>query len=209
MGRSNRRAYAYLLIPPKMSLNKTARQRLRTIEEFAELGSGFNIAMRDLEIRGAGNILGTDQSGFISAVGFDMFMELLRETIAELRGNKVERPPEVEIHIKKDAYIPDDYVPDPTERVLLYRRLSEALSTDEVKAIEEEFGDQIEVLFFDVRKDPESGQKYGIKLIPTQVFLDESGKEFFRHQGFFPQEDIKNLLVEYGLEIVTQVDIEK
>ncbi len=78
-----------------------------------------------------------------------------------------------------------------------------------MKAIEEEFGDQIEVLFFDVRKDPESGQKYGIKLIPTQVFLDESGKEFFRHQGFFPQEDIKNLLVEYGLEIVTQVDIEK
>lgn len=142
VGRSNRRAYAYLLIPPKMSLNKTARQRLRTIEEFAELGSGFNIAMRDLEIRGAGNILGTDQSGFISAVGFDMFMELLRETIAELRGEKVEKPPEVEIHIKKDAYIPDDYVPDPTERVLLYRRLSEALTTDEVKAIEEEVLDR-------------------------------------------------------------------
>lgn len=77
-----------------------------------------------------------------------------------------------------------------------------------MEAIEKEFGDQIEVVFFDVRKDPESGQKYGILLIPTQVFLDESGKEFFRHQGFFPKEDIERLLVEHGLKILEQVNIE-
>ena len=78
-----------------------------------------------------------------------------------------------------------------------------------MKAVEEEFGDQIEVVFHDVWKDPAPGRKYGIKLIPTQVFLDETGKEFFRHQGFFPKEEIENLLVEKGLKMLKQVDIKK
>ena len=142
VGRSNRRAFAYLMIPPKKTLSKIARRRLKTIEEFASLGSGFNIAMRDIEIRGAGNILGTEQSGNISAVGFNLYMDLLRETIAELKGEKIERPPEVEINIRKDAYISDRYIPNPTERVLFYRRLSETLSAEEVKAIEMELLDR-------------------------------------------------------------------
>jgi len=142
VGRSNRRAFAYLLIPPKTPLSKTARLRLKTIEEFAELGSGFKIAMRDLEIRGAGNILGTEQSGFISAVGFDLYMDLLRETIAELKGDKIERPPDVKVHIQRDAYFPETYIPDSAERVLFYRRLSESVSVDEVKAVEEELIDR-------------------------------------------------------------------
>ncbi len=78
-----------------------------------------------------------------------------------------------------------------------------------MKAIEEEFGSQIEVVFYDVWKDPAPGRKYGIRVIPTQVFLDESGKEFFRHQGFFPKEDIEKLLVEKGLKMLKQVEIEK
>ncbi|MBN1349439.1 thioredoxin family protein [candidate division KSB1 bacterium] len=78
-----------------------------------------------------------------------------------------------------------------------------------MKAIEEEFGDQIEVVFHDVRKDPATGKKYGIRVIPTQVFLDESGKEFFRHQGYFPKEEIEKLLVKNGLKILKQVEIEK
>jgi len=142
VGRSNRRAYAYLLIPPKASLTGTAQKRLRTIEEFTELGSGFNIAMRDLEIRGAGNILGTDQSGFISAVGFDMYMDLLRETIAELKGEKIAKPPEVDIHMDREAYFPEDYIPDATDRVVFYRRLSETVSPGEVADIEEELVDR-------------------------------------------------------------------
>ncbi|HDY88008.1 MAG TPA: transcription-repair coupling factor, partial [bacterium] len=142
VGRSNIRAYAYLLVPPKMTLTKTARQRLRTIEEFSELGSGFNIAMRDLEFRGAGNILGTEQSGYIAAVGFDLYTDLLHETIAELKGEKVSKPPEVEIHTKRDSYFPEKYIPDAQERVLFYRRLSETVSPDEVKAIEEELTDR-------------------------------------------------------------------
>ncbi len=142
VGRSNIRAYAYLLVPPKTPLTKTARQRLRTIEEFTELGSGFNIAMRDLELRGAGNILGTRQSGFIAAVGFNLYTDLLNETISELKGEKVSKPPEVEIHMNKDAYLPENYITDAGERVLFYRRLSETVSYEEVKAIEEELIDR-------------------------------------------------------------------
>jgi len=142
VGRSSRRAYAYLLVPPKTPLSKVARQRLRIIEEFAELGSGFKIAMRDLEIRGAGNILGTEQSGFIAAVGFDLYTELLLETVAELRGESIEKPPEVEINYKADTYIPENYLPDSNERVVFYRRLAETLSAGEVKEIEEELIDR-------------------------------------------------------------------
>ena len=142
VGRSNIRAFAYLLIPPRTPLSKIARLRLRTIEEFAELGAGFNIAMRDLELRGAGNILGTQQSGFISAVGFDIYCDFLDETVAEFRGKKVEKPPEVEVHIQRDAYLPEEYIADAQQRVLFYRRISETVSPDDVTAIEEELIDR-------------------------------------------------------------------
>lgn len=142
VGRSNRRAYAYLLVPPRMTLTPIARQRLRIIEEFADLGSGFKIAMRDLEIRGAGNILGTEQSGFISVVGFDMYTELLHETIAELRGETIQKPPEVDVNIKTDSFFPDTYIPDAGERVLFYRKLSETITADEVSAIADEITDR-------------------------------------------------------------------
>ena len=142
VGRSNRRAYAFLLVPPKVPLSKIARQRLRIIEEFAELGSGFKIAMRDLEIRGAGNILGTEQSGFIAAVGFDLYTELLRETVAELRGETIHKPPEVELNLKADTFISEEYIPDSNERVVFYRRLSETVSVREVEEIEEELVDR-------------------------------------------------------------------
>ena len=142
VGRSNRRAYAYLLVPPGIPLSAVARKRLKIIEEFADLGSGFRIAMRDMEIRGVGNILGTEQSGFLSAMGFDMYNELLHETIAELKGERIERPPDVELNVKVDAYFPESYIPDAGERVLFYRRLSETVSVDEVRGIEEELTDR-------------------------------------------------------------------
>ncbi len=142
VGRSSRRAFAYMLIPPKTTLTKIALQRLKTIEEFSGLGSGFNIAMRDMEIRGAGNILGTDQSGFIATIGFDMYVELLNETISEMRGISLERPPEVEIHADKDAYLPDDYIPDSTDRLVFYRRLAETLKPEDVSTIVEELVDR-------------------------------------------------------------------
>ncbi len=142
VGRSNKRAFAYLLVPPKATLSKTALQRLQIIEEFAELGSGFKIAMRDLEIRGAGNILGTEQSGYIASVGFDLYTELLQETISELRGEILSKPPEVELSLKADIYIPEEYIPDSNERVVFYRRLSETVSAHDVKRIEDEMRDR-------------------------------------------------------------------
>ncbi len=142
VGRSSRKAYAYLLVPPKVPLTQVARKRLRSIEEFAEIGSGFNIAMRDLELRGAGNILGTQQTGFIASVGFDLYCELLQETIAELKGEKVEKPPEVEVHTKLDSFFPDTYIPDAKERVLFYRRLAETLTPGEVDILEKEITDR-------------------------------------------------------------------
>ena len=142
VGRSDRRAFAYLLIPPKATLSKVAHHRLRTIEEFADLGSGFNIAMRDLEIRGAGNILGTEQTGFISSLGFDMYMELLKETIAELKGEKIEKPPEVEIRTSHDLFLPDTYIPVPEDRVLFYRRLADSVNSGQVSEIEDELSDR-------------------------------------------------------------------
>ncbi|MFC1552124.1 transcription-repair coupling factor [Candidatus Latescibacterota bacterium] len=142
VGRSSRKAYAYLLVPPKVPLTKIARKRLRSIEDFAEIGSGFNIAMRDLELRGAGNILGTQQTGFIASVGFDLYCELLQETIAELKGEKVEKPPEVEVHTKIDSYFPDHYIPDAKERVLFYRRLAETITHEDVSSIETELIDR-------------------------------------------------------------------
>ena len=98
--------------------------------------------MRDLELRGAGNILGTQQSGFIAAVGFDLYSELLQETIAELRGETVPKPPEVEIHSTCDMFLSDDYIEDSQERVQFYRRLSEAVTPDDVKRIEDELSDR-------------------------------------------------------------------
>ena len=142
VGRSNRRAYAFLLVPPKTTLSKIALKRLRTIEEFTGLGSGFNIAMRDLEIRGAGNILGTDQSGFISSIGFDMYVELLNEAISDLKGTALERPPEVEVHTDRDAFIPESYLSDPTERIVFYRRLAETTAPEQVSSIVEEMLDR-------------------------------------------------------------------
>ncbi len=117
VGRSNERAYAYLLVPKGKKLTKKSRMRLRAIEEFADLGSGFNIAMRDLEIRGAGNLVGAQQHGFIAAVGFDLYCRLLDEAMRDIKGETVPDSPEPDIKIAVSAYIPDDYVPDPDQKM--------------------------------------------------------------------------------------------
>ncbi|HIL08951.1 MAG TPA: transcription-repair coupling factor, partial [Candidatus Latescibacteria bacterium] len=124
VGRSNERAYAYLLVPKGKKLTKKSRMRLRAIEEFADLGSGFNIAMRDLEIRGAGNLVGAQQHGFIAAVGFDLYCRLLDEAMRDIKGETVPDSPEPDIKIAVSAYIPDDYVPDPDQKMEFYQRLA-------------------------------------------------------------------------------------
>ena len=124
VGRDKHRAYCYLLIPRQGGMTGAARQRLQAIAELTELGSGFRIAARDLEIRGAGNLLGEEQHGHIAAVGFDLYCQLIEETVRELKGETLEAPVDPTIRLPVPAFIPEDYVPDPTLRLNLYKRLA-------------------------------------------------------------------------------------
>lgn len=142
VGRSKERAYAYLLVPKGKKLTRKSRLRLRAVEEFADLGSGFNIAMRDMEIRGAGNLLGAQQHGFITAVGFDLYTRLLDEAVRELKGEKVEQQIDPDIKIAVTAYIPEDYVPDGDLKMAFYQRLAEAQKVVDLLAIREEMEDR-------------------------------------------------------------------
>lgn len=142
VGRSKERAYAYLLVPKGKKLTRKSRLRLRAVEEFADLGSGFNIAMRDMEIRGAGNLLGAQQHGFITAVGFDLYTRLLDEAVRELKGEKVEQQTDPDIKIAVTAYIPEDYVPDGDLKMEFYQRLADARRVIDLLAIREEMEDR-------------------------------------------------------------------
>ena len=132
VGRSDRRAYAYLLIPPEDSLSPVAKKRLAAIREFSDLGSGFRVAALDLEIRGAGNLLGGEQSGHIEAVGFDMYMKLLEQTIKELKGEELEDEVRANVNLRVDLRIDDDYIPDMNQRLTVYRRMAAVRTDDEL-----------------------------------------------------------------------------
>jgi len=146
VGRSDRRAYAYLLIPPEQSLSPLARKRLAAIREFSDLGSGFRIAALDLEIRGAGNLLGGQQSGHIEAVGFDMYTKLLEETIRELKGEEIEDDRRTAVNLKLNLRIDEQFIPDTNQRLAAYRRLANTRTIVEVEALIAELGDRYGLL---------------------------------------------------------------
>jgi len=145
VGRSNVRAYAYFLIPPEEVIGLEAKKRLQAIREMSFLGAGFRLAMKDLEIRGAGNLLGPEQSGHIHAVGFDMYVEMLGRAVAELRGVEIKEEVEPSINLRVRAFIPDTYIEDLTLRLSLYRRIANAKSIrhlEDLRAeMEDRFGD--------------------------------------------------------------------
>ena len=142
VGRSNRRAYAYLLIPEDKELSEVARKRLAALKEFSELGSGFKIAALDLELRGAGNLLGSEQSGQIAAVGFETYCRLLEETVRQLRGEKVEEAVRTNLRLHIDIHIPTDYISDETQRLRTYKRLAEIGDEEHRARIEAELADR-------------------------------------------------------------------
>jgi transcription-repair coupling factor (superfamily II helicase) len=142
VGRAGQRAYAYLLHPADRVLSEAAYERLHTIGEQTELGAGFKIAMRDLEIRGAGNLLGRDQSGHIAAVGYDLYVQLVAEAVAELKGEPLRRPVEVTIDVPSDAHLPPDYVAREDLRLEAYRRLAAVSDDAEVQDIRAEWLDR-------------------------------------------------------------------
>ena len=142
VGRSGSRAYAYLFHPRDQVLTEEAYERLKTIGEATELGSGFKIAMRDLEIRGAGNLLGESQSGHIAAVGYDLYCQMVTEAVAELKGEEVREPAEVKLDVPGDAFLPTDYVPKEELRLEAYRRLASVTTQAEVDDIATEWADR-------------------------------------------------------------------
>jgi transcription-repair coupling factor (superfamily II helicase) len=142
VGRSDRPAYAYLLIPPQESLSSVARKRLAAIKEFSDLGSGFRVAALDLEIRGAGNLLGGEQSGHIEAVGFEMYTKLLEETIRELKGEEIEDDQRATVNLGVDVRIDDAYIPDMNQRLMVYRKVAAARTAKQLTSALDEVQDR-------------------------------------------------------------------
>jgi transcription-repair coupling factor (superfamily II helicase) len=142
VGRSNRRAYAYLLIPGEQELSPIARRRLAAIREFSDLGAGFRIAALDLELRGAGNFLGGQQSGHMDALGFDLYTQMLERTVAELRGEQVDDETSVSINLGVNVAIPDDYIQDMGQRLRTYKRVSSARDDGTLDGIRRETEDR-------------------------------------------------------------------
>src|SRR5712691_9665911 len=142
VGRSSRRAYAYLLIPAEQELSPIARRRLAAIREFSDLGAGFRIAALDLELRGAGNMLGGEQSGHMDALGFDLYTQMLERTVAELRGEQVEDETTVSINLGANVAIPESYIGDMGQRLRTYKRVSSARDDEALAAIRAETEDR-------------------------------------------------------------------
>jgi transcription-repair coupling factor (superfamily II helicase) len=142
VGRSNRRAYAYLLIPSEEELTPIARRRLAAIREFSDLGAGFRIAALDLELRGAGNLLGGQQSGHIDAIGFDLYTRLLERAVREIKGEPIEDEVSTSINLGVDIRIPEEFIYDASQRLRTYKRISSAESEAELADIHAEIADR-------------------------------------------------------------------
>jgi transcription-repair coupling factor (superfamily II helicase) len=152
VGRYKHRAFAYLLIPGDRALTEESQQRLKALEEFSTLGSGFRIAMRDMEIRGCGNILGAEQHGHIAAVGYDTYTQLVAEAVAEIKGEPIARRTLPPFDVAIDAYIPEEYVPSAAQKITLYKRISGVHSVEEVTELRDEIADRFGLVPAPVRR---------------------------------------------------------
>lgn len=167
VGRATVQAYGYLFYPPDRAITEGAHKRLRVIEEFTDLGAGFKIALRDLEIRGAGNILGAEQHGHIVTIGYELYCKLLEDAVMALKGEKVEETLETRINLPIDAYLPDSYVPDSRQKVSIYKKIA-ALKNDE--ALQELHDELID--------------RYGVIPKPAEMLLEVASiKQLSQHLG--------------------------
>jgi len=209
VGRSNVRAYAYLLVPKLRLLNPTARKRLKALQQFTQLGSGFHLALRDLEIRGAGNLLGPQQHGFIEEVGFDLYCKLVDEAVKELKGERIEKLPEVKVLFDMDIYIPQSYISDSQHRVEIYRKLSRANSVEEVEEVKAELVDRFGTLPPEVEDllDFTSAKVIASRLGICRISLkkDLLTLEFSRDK-VFGKKEIRNIREKINLPVEFVVD---
>jgi transcription-repair coupling factor (superfamily II helicase) len=227
VGRSDRLAFCYLLVPSDRVLTGDARKRLAAIQEFSDLGAGFRIAARDLEIRGAGNILGGEQSGQIAAVGFEMYTKLLEESIREMKGEKIEEEVQTSMNLGVDIYIPREYITEENLRMTFYKKVASASTEERLTDIRNEMRDRfgalpanVENLFHFVRVKwfaqqigvlsiVRDGARGVIKLTPTAkidpnkllMFLSENPQAKFSPNGVlsFP-------LKEHGPEVIDAIE---
>jgi transcription-repair coupling factor (superfamily II helicase) len=142
VGRSNRRAYAYLLIPPEQELTDIARRRLAALKEFSDLGAGFKIAALDLELRGAGNMLGGEQSGHIEAVGFELYTSMLEAAVKEMKGEASEERPATALNLGIALRIDESYVPEENQRLRLYKKIAGAATENAINEVRAELDDR-------------------------------------------------------------------
>ncbi|MFP7446957.1 transcription-repair coupling factor [Bacillus infantis] len=212
VGRSNRVAYAYFTYRKDKVLTEVAEKRLQAIKEFTELGSGFKIAMRDLSIRGAGNLLGSQQHGFIDSVGFDLYSQMLKEAIEERKENpETYKKPSVEIDLEIDAYIPDAYLADGNQKIEMYKRFRGIDSMDEVEGLKEEMTDRFgdypdEVAYlFRVAEMKVHAQEAGVELIKQSkaevlILLSEEASSLIDGQKIFQESTKHGRMVGLGME---------
>jgi transcription-repair coupling factor (superfamily II helicase) len=177
VGRSNRRAYCYLFVEPDSELTEIARKRLAALKEFSDLGAGFKIAALDLELRGAGNLLGGEQHGHINAIGFDMYVRMLEETVRELRGEEVAPEIHSSLNLGLDLRIPADYITDENQRLRAYKRIAQATEATERDKVEQELADRYGPVPDDVRRLLQysglktAAEKIGIEAIDRRVSI--------------------------------------
>ncbi len=181
VGRTNRRAFAYFTFKRGKELTETASKRLEAIREFTRFGSGFRIAMRDLEIRGAGSILGASQSGHMSAVGYDMYLKLLDEAVKEQRGEEPQKQAECLVDVKVDAYIPEDYISNQAQRISCYKRIALIRSDDDAYDVTDELIDRYGEIpapvegLIEVAQIRNNAQSLGI----TEILQGKDGLSFY------------------------------
>jgi transcription-repair coupling factor (superfamily II helicase) len=174
VGRSDRPAYAYLLIPPQEALSPVARKRLAAIKEFSDLGSGFRVAALDLEIRGAGNLLGGEQSGHIDAVGFEMYMKLLEEAVRELKGEEIEDDVRATVNLGVDLKIDESYVPEMNQRLMVYRKIAATRTEKDLDKVLEEIRDRYGPLPSSILNLAEYGR---VRVIADRLGVDAIDRE--------------------------------
>jgi transcription-repair coupling factor (superfamily II helicase) len=171
VGRSTQKAYCFFMVPADKALTEPAMKRLRAIAEFDELGSGFALAMRDLEIRGSGNILGREQHGHLVTIGFELYCRMLDEAVRELKGLPAEARPEPRLSTDVDAFLPDEYVSEPDEKVAFYKRLADAREVKDIQFLQVELRDRFGRLkpsaqgLFDLRRVRVMGAMAGASAI--------------------------------------------
>jgi len=198
VGRYNRQAYAYILLPRHMQLVQTARKRISAIKQYSSLGSGYKIAMRDLEIRGAGNLLGAEQSGHITAIGFELYCQLLKESVARLKGETIKRPPRVTLRLDflaENVRIPDLYISDSRLRIEVYRKLAQLAEPSDVKSLRAELRDRygrlprLVELLLGAAELKIAAAAAGVDTVETRgekVILTSHG-QFYQVDGKFPR----------------------